>query len=91
MEDYRKQIMGLTESMAHDRGQITGEKKISDGWFRRLMTRHPQLSLCNGDPMGNVRMAWTACMTKTTIKYFDLLNDTCTVREQSDRVSLWNL
>ena len=70
----RKQIMGLAESVAQDKGQMTGQKKISDGWFRRFMTWQPQLSLRKGDPTGNVRMD---CLNKETMdKYFDLLKDT---------------
>ena len=70
----RKQIMGLAESVARDKGQMMGQKKISDGWFRRFMTRQPQLSLRKGDPTANVRME---CLNKETMdKYFDLLKDT---------------
>ena len=70
----RKQIMGLAESVARDKGRMTGQKKISDGWFRRFMTRQPQLSLRKGDPTANVRMD---CLNKETMdKYFDLLRDT---------------
>ena len=70
----RKQIMGLAESVVRDKGRMTGEKKISDGWFRRFMKRQPQLSLRKGDPTANVRMD---CLTKETMdKYFDLLKDT---------------
>ena len=32
----RKQIMGLAESVARDKGRMT-RVKISDGWFRRFM------------------------------------------------------
>ena len=59
----RKQIMGLAESVAREKGGMTGQKKISDGWFRRFMKRQPL-----------VRMD---CLTKETMdKYFDLLKDT---------------
>ena len=69
----RKQIMGLAESVARDKGRMIGEK-ISDGWFRRFMKRQPQLSLRKGDSTANVRMD---CLTKETMdKYFDLLKDT---------------
>ena len=70
----RKQIMGLAESVAQDKGRMMGQKKISDGWFRRFMTWQPQLSLRKGDPTANVRMD---CLNKETMdKYFDLLKDT---------------
>ena len=70
----RKQIMCLAESVARDKGRITGEKKISDGWFRRFMSRQPKLSLRKGDATANVRMD---CLTKKTMDiYFELLKDT---------------
>lgn len=66
--------MGLAESVAQDKGRMTGQKKISDGWFRRFMTWQPQLSLRKGDPTANVRMD---CLNKKTMdKYFDFLKDT---------------
>ena len=70
----RKQIMSLAESVARDKGRMMGQKKITDGWFRRFMMRQPQLSLRKGDPTANVRMD---CLDKETMdKYFDLLKDT---------------
>ena len=42
--------MGLAESVACDKGRMTGQKKISDGWFRRFMNRQP---LHKGDPTAN--------------------------------------
>ena len=66
--------MGLAESVAQDKGRMMGQKKISDGWFRRFMTWQPQLSLRKGDPTANVRMD---CLNKETMDmYFDLLKDT---------------
>ena len=66
--------MGLAESVAQDKGRMTGQKNISDGWFRRFMTWQPQLSLRKGDPTANVRMD---CLNKETMdKYFDFLKDT---------------
>ena len=35
----RKQIMGLAESVARGKGRMTGQKKISDGLFRKSMIR----------------------------------------------------
>ena len=76
--------MGLAESVAHDKGQMTGQKKISDGWFRRFMQRQPQLSLHKGDPMANVRMD---CLTKETMdNYFDLLKDTLVENNLPNRI-----
>ena len=42
----RKQIIGLAESV----GRMTGQKRISDGCFRRFMKGQPQLSLRKRDP-----------------------------------------
>ena len=70
----RKQIMGLADSVAQDKRRMTGQKKITDGWFRRFMMRQSQLSLRKGDPTANVRMD---CLNNETMdKYFDLLKDT---------------
>jgi len=55
----RKQIMGMAESVARDRGRMTGQKKSQMGGSRRFMTRQPQLSLHKGDPTANVRMDCT--------------------------------
>ena len=60
----RKQIVGLAESVACDKGRMTGQKKISHGWFRKFMNRQLQLSLRKGDPTANVRMD---CLTKETM------------------------
>ena len=60
--------------MARDKGQLTTNKKLSDGWFRRFMERQPHLFMCKGDPTANVRMD---CLTKETMDaYFLLLKDT---------------
>ena len=45
--------------------------KISDGWYRRFVERHPDLSLRRGDATANVRMD---CLNPETVKkYFELL------------------
>ena len=60
--------------MARDKGRLTINKKLSDGWFRRFMARQPHLSMRKGDPTANVRMD---CLTKETMDaYFQLLKDT---------------
>ena len=70
----KKQILGLAESVARDKGQMTGYKRISTGWFRGFMKRQPHLSLRKGDPTANVRMD---CLSKETMdSYFSLLKDT---------------
>lgn len=51
----RKQIKGIAESVARDKG-VLKKSRISDGWFRRFMQRQPHLRLRKGDATANVRM-----------------------------------
>lgn len=54
MEKLQKRIMGLSESVARNKGQMTREKKIQMGaWFRRFQKRQPKLYLNKRDPMVN--------------------------------------
>ena len=70
----RKQMKAIAESVAHDKGRLTTDKKLTDGWFQRFMARQPHLSLRKGDLTANVRMD---CLTKETMdEYFQLLKDT---------------
>ena len=46
----RKQVRNLAEAVAHDKGRLTTDKKLSDGWFRRFMARQPHLSMRNYSP-----------------------------------------
>ena len=68
----RKQIKDIVEHVATEKGTLRSGK-VSDGWFRRFMERHPKLSLRKGDATANVRME---SLDPETIKqYFDLLKD----------------
>ena len=69
----RKQIKGLVETVAKEKGILKSEK-VTDGWWRRFMERQPQLSLRRGDPTAHVRMN---AVNKESIEgYFDLLEET---------------
>ena len=68
----RQQIKAIAENVANEKGTIRS-KKVTDGWFKRFMDRHPKLSLRKGDATANVRME---CLNPDTMKqYFDLLKD----------------
>ena len=70
----RKQVRNLAGAVAHCKGQLMTDKKISDGWFRRFMARQPHLSMHKGDPTANVRM--DSLMKETMDAYFQLLKET---------------
>ena len=68
----RKEIKAIAENVAKEKG-IIRSKKVTDGWFKRFMNRHPKLSLRKGDATANVRMD---CLNLDTMKqYFSLLKD----------------
>ena len=68
----RQQIKAIAENVANEKGTIRS-KKVTDGWFKRFMDRHPKLSLRKGDATANVRME---CLNPDMMKqYFDLLKD----------------
>ena len=70
----RKEIKAIAEKVANEEKGIIRSKKVTDGWFKRFMDRHPNLSLCKGDATANVRMD---CLNRDTMKqYFSLLKDT---------------
>lgn len=74
----RNQVKVIAERVATDKGVLRGAR-ISDGWWRRFLQRHPNLSLRSGDSTGYVRMN---AMNEENLKnYFDLLND---VLEEND-------
>ena len=55
----------------YDKGLLRGAQ-ISDGWWRRFLQGHPDLSLRSGDSTGYVRMN---AMNEENLKnYFDLLD-----------------
>lgn len=70
----RKQIMGLADSVARDKRRMMGQKKITDGWFRRFMMWQPQLS--HNSPFVKETQQPTCLNKETMDKYFDLLKDT---------------
>ena len=66
----RKQVKAIVEKIAIKRGTLRSEH-VSDGWWKRFLQRHPNLSLRQGDATGHVRMN---AVTKDNIKhYFSLL------------------
>lgn len=66
----RREVKAIAEKVAAEKGVLRCSH-ISDGWWRRFLQRHPNLSLRSGDATGHVRMN---AMTKENItNYFDLL------------------
>ena len=64
--------VGQAKNVVRDKGMLRGSR-VTSGWFRRFMERHPDLSLRKGDVTANVRMD---CLNSETMKaYFDLLKD----------------
>lgn len=67
----RREVKAIAEKVAAEKGVLRGSR-ISDGWWRGFLQRHPNLSLRSGDATGHVRMN---AMTKENLtNYFDLLN-----------------
>ena len=75
---YRKtlrQVKVIAENVARDKGVLRGSR-ISDGWWRRFLQRHTNLSLRSGDSTAFVRMN---AMNEDNLKnYFDLLDSVLT-------------
>jgi transposase-like protein len=67
----RSQVKVIAQRVALDKGVLRGAR-ISDGWWRRFLERHPDLSLRSGDSTGFVRM--DAMNEQNLRTYFDLLN-----------------
>lgn len=66
----RREVKAIAEKVAAEKGLLRGSH-ITDGWWKRFLQRHPNLSLRSGDATGHVRMN---AMTKENItNYFDLL------------------
>ena len=66
----RRQVKVIVDRVATEKG-VLRSARISDGWWRRFLQRHPRLSLRSGDSTGYVRMN---AMNKENLKsYFDLL------------------
>ncbi len=64
----RQQVKLIAEKVAIDKG-VLRSSRISDGWWRRFLLRHPKLSLRSGDSTGYARMN---AMNENNLKtYFD--------------------
>ncbi len=68
----RRQEKGIAEKVAKKKGCLR-KSRISDGWWRRFLERHPLLSLRSGDATGFARQ--TAVTHENLRKYFDLLKE----------------
>ena len=44
----RREIITLAENVVYDKGMLRGGR-VTSGWFRRFMERHPDLSIRKGD------------------------------------------
>ena len=51
----RRQIKGIAESVAKEKGILKGEQ-ISNRWWQRFLERNPTISLRSGDSTAQVRM-----------------------------------
>ena len=81
----RQQIKGIAENCAHEKGVLSKEKRISDGWFNRFMDRQSHLSLRRGDATAAVRMD---CVSKESMdSYFQLLKGVLDEHGLSDNPS----
>ena len=67
----RHQIKVIAQRVAVDKG-VLRSSRISDGWWRRFLQRHPDLSLRSGDSTGYVRM--NAMNEENLKQYFSLLD-----------------
>ena len=66
----RRDVMGIAQSVAMDKGILRGHR-ISQGWWRQFLKRQKDLSLRRGDNCAQVRIN-----NDTMKQYFDLLEDT---------------
>ena len=67
----RRQVKVIAERVAIEKG-VLRSARISDGWWRRFLQRHSQLSLRTRDATGYVRM--NAMNEENMTTYSDLLN-----------------
>ena len=68
----RQQIKGIAEKVAKEKG-VLKSKRISDGWWRRFMSRQPKLALRRGDSTSHIRM--DAINHENMQSYFALLKE----------------
>ena len=82
----RRQVKCLVEKVAEEKGALKENGKVSDGWWRRFLERHPSLSLRAGDATAHVRI--DAVNDENLAHYYRLLkgcleeNDLLTHPEQ---------
>ena len=69
----RRQVKCIVEKIADEKGTLKGKGKVSDGWWRRFLERHPQLSLRAGDATAHVRM--DAVNTENISHYYCILRE----------------
>ena len=69
----RRQVKCLVEKVAEEKGTLKESTKVSDGWWRRFLERHPNLSLRAGDATAHVRM--NAVNDENLTHYYQLLKD----------------
>ena len=82
----RRQVKAIAENIAVDKG-ILRKSHISDGWWKKFLSRHPSLSLRSGDATGHVRMKATSRENMT--HYFNLLDDIleeCEFKDHPERI-----
>ena len=76
----RCQVKGIVEKVAIERGTLRSPR-VSDGWWRRFLERHPRISLRSGDATAHVRMN---AINRDNLKhYFGLLKQ---LLEENDLV-----
>ena len=69
----RRQVKCLVEMVAKEKGTLKESTKVSDGWWRRFLEWHPNLSLHAGDATAHVRM--NAVNDENLTHYHQLLKD----------------
>ena len=69
----RRQVKCIVEKVADEKGTLKVKGKVSDGWWRRFLERHPQLYLCAGDATAHVRM--DAVNTENISHYYRILRE----------------
>ncbi len=68
----KKQVKTIVETVARDKGVLKA-RRVSDGWWRRILERQHILSLRKGDATANVRVD---CINPEAIgSHFDLLKE----------------
>ena len=85
----RQQVKGIAEKVANSKG-VLKSKHISDGWWRRFLTRQPKLALRRGDTTAHVRM--DAINRENIQNYYDLLKDVLDEHNLMDHpVQIYNM